>query len=1218
MFNLSVHQQKALDVQRNLAVTAGAGSGKTTVLVDRYLHILLQNPGLNVKEVLAITFTEKATAEMKQRIFNQIEEQFNKSKCRQGRLFEILNQLPEAQIFTIHSFCHQILIRYATEAEINPHFTILKDEDVAELLYQVFRDFLLSFQVDTHPQGSFIKLVFHEFSLKKLRDFFFFFYENRAALYPIIHHAHQLSVAEIQNYWKEIFIKYHTPLLRNFQQHKDFWDHLGKLVKIDIPPNVNGSEQQVRLRKFYEQFHQRVTDPFEQIQAMINIIRDLTKQDGTAYSRVPGGKAVWGEEGLESFKRLSEWAAPWSQNIMTYSDQTEEQYAALHIGLCALFFELLNRCEDQKTGLNALDFNDLQIYTRCLLQKNPLIREQLREQYKWILVDEFQDTDSLQADIIFSLSHDYLGHFDQNRLFIVGDPQQSIFGFRHADVAQFSEYIKEISRQGSQNLPLVIPGEKDPLPSLEIERQGIITLSQNFRSSPQLIQFFNQTFGSIFTADSEFDVPFHKLEPARAQDPSHISFVQLDLFIDQADEKNDFVARQAQRIVETIQQIVSNCDFQKLITEGTEFRLEKIDFGDIALLLRSRTQLQTFEQIFRDYHIPYQTFKGIGFFQKPEIQDLYYILRSIAHPEENFSLVVALRSDYIGLSDVCLYYLSETRGANYWEKLCNLRDYLFGQKEREEILLPDFHQFLKDENLSLKITPGEKQSIQFYINQCQEWHPLAWGGRFGRLLDEVIEKLRIRAVLCLQHDADQKLANVDKFLHYVAEYEQTTSTMLVEFLEMLRKQISGEIREGEAMILGAEENKVKIITYHSAKGMEFPVVFLPLLEDRFHYNQNIFFHRDHGFAFEFDLSKNKKFPRSFACKYLEDRDRKKIEAEEKRLFYVAATRARDYLFLLGTLPKTGKISYQNYLSWLLKAHNLDSPENLLENENPISPVERSFKLNLHHITTSEDTRFLIRPQPPAQEISPFQFTAEEMRYSVVTDERPNGQRYSVTQLMIFREDPQRYYRHFYLSDLPPDFTEEFADEPGGQLWGSLVHHLLEYFFFRTPQDDEKKIDQLLVQFPPEPRELNRFRAKLIKIMRTFRESEFVRQIDKQAAYSEFAVSLRMGPFILQGIFDLLYKNERGDWEVVDYKSNRIKASDVTSFARKYEFQIRTYALLLAALYPQQKNYPVSLFFLEPQKIVRREYSLLEIESSRSEINKLLNELFQYEKSIFSP
>jgi RecB family exonuclease len=111
--------------------------------------------------------------------------------------------------------------------------------------------------------------------------------------------------------------------------------------------------------------------------------------------------------------------------------------------------------------------------------------------------------------------------------------------------------------------------------------------------------------------------------------------------------------------------------------------------------------------------------------------------------------------------------------------------------------------------------------------------------------------------------------------------------------------------------------------------------------------------------------------------------------------------------------------------------------------------------------------------------------------------------------------------------------------------------------------------------------------------------------------------MRIDPFILQGIFDLLYKNTKNLWEVVDFKSNRIKSSEVANFAKKYEFQIRAYALLLAGLYPEQTTYPVSLFFLEPQKIVRREYNLLEIESMRVEISSLLDKLFRYETSIFA-
>ncbi len=362
------------------------------MLVDRYLHILLQNPALNVKEVLAITFTEKATAEMKQRIFNKIEEGFNKSKSLQGRLFEILNQLTEAQIFTIHGFCHHVLKRYATEAKIDPDFSILEDGNVDELLRQVYRDFLLSFQLEDHPLQSYIKIVFQEFSLNTLGDFFRFFYKNQFVLFQFLEKWRSCSPAEIQDYWKEIFITYHTPLLHHFQQHQDFWEHLESLIKVEMDSGAKSLPLQSRFRQFYDLYHQRTTDPFWQIQAIINLIQGLTKKgDGTAYSKPPGGRRDWGEEGLESFKKLSAWAAEWSQKILPYSEQAEERYASLQIGISALFSELINRCEAEKMNLNVLDFNDLQIYTLRLLLNNSRIREQLRQQYKWILVDEFQD-----------------------------------------------------------------------------------------------------------------------------------------------------------------------------------------------------------------------------------------------------------------------------------------------------------------------------------------------------------------------------------------------------------------------------------------------------------------------------------------------------------------------------------------------------------------------------------------------------------------------------------------------------------------------------------------------------------------------------------------------------------------------------------------------------------------------------------------------------------
>ena len=144
--NLTPNQLKALDLNRNLLVSAGAGSGKTTILVNRYLHILLENPQLNVQNILAITFTEKAAAEMKERIFKEISRQFEKNRPKQERLFNLLQQLNNVQISTIHSFCAGVLRQYAIESQLNPSFQILSDYQIEDLLNRTFRNFFLTYR----------------------------------------------------------------------------------------------------------------------------------------------------------------------------------------------------------------------------------------------------------------------------------------------------------------------------------------------------------------------------------------------------------------------------------------------------------------------------------------------------------------------------------------------------------------------------------------------------------------------------------------------------------------------------------------------------------------------------------------------------------------------------------------------------------------------------------------------------------------------------------------------------------------------------------------------------------------------------------------------------------------------------------------------------------------------------------------------------------------
>jgi ATP-dependent helicase/nuclease subunit A len=438
-------------------------------------------------------------------------------------------------------------------------------------------------------------------------------------------------------------------------------------------------------------------------------------------------------------------------------------------------------------------------------------------------------------------------------------------------------------------------------------------------------------------------------------------------------------------------------------------------------------------------------------------------------------------------------------------------------------------------------------------------------------------------------------------------------------LDLLKKQISGEVREGEADILASEEDKVKILTYHSAKGMEFPVVFLPMLEKQFQYNKQILHDNKYGFALKLERSQEDSKINPFAYQFLKGRDEQNICAEEKRLFYVAATRAKDLLYLLGTISSKGNLPQDSYLYWLFKSYEI-SEEVLKEGHSaPDSLGNTGFTVLVHRGEGTNSIKKSKIHSVPWEE-SAIQLKAQDIENIKPLVEKPSFQTYSVTQLMIFREDEKRYVQHFYLNDgkLKLSPTEmEFVDEPGGEMWGSLVHKMLENYYLRSKEDDLDKLRQLAQVFNFNVEDKKTV-IQLTDILEKVRAAKFSKSIIPEQASSEFSIELRLENFILKGIFDLLYKNSEGLWEIIDYKTNRIKTAETASLAKKYAFQMRTYGLLLANLYPDQQIYPVSLLFTEPMIKEEFSFNLLEIEETRLETIKLLNKIYQYENKIFHP
>ncbi len=1223
MNHLTENQLKALDLQRNIALTAGAGSGKTTVLVNRYLHILFSQPELSVSRILAITFTEKAAAEMKERIFREVEQRFRQNQKFRNRLFAILQELHQAQIFTIHAFCNNLLKQYPVEAGIQPDFLILEDVQQAEFFQRTFRDFFQQYGSDPEEPLRLQQLALSAFTLREIKRFLQIIYDQRAILLPFLKQTARLTPEEILEQWKEHYVRFHRDALREFLQDRTLLNTLQQL-SASHPHDVL-SEQVERLLD-------SSTSEQEQIQIISMLLRRLLTSQGTAYRRV--NKNTWNGPDKELFREASRLAEKYGQRFWYWDAETNRRYPEIIAGLSRIAHDFLQFADIARARMNALDFDELQIRAIQLLEHHPEIRERLHQRFRHVLVDEFQDTDVLQSRLIELLTKREDEPIPPGKLFFVGDAKQSIYGFRHADLRIFQEFTRRI-RQTATPRPFHHPETGEALPASPEEESGIINLQQNFRSDPALIAFFNHFFETLFTASGEFEVPFQKLIPARTALPGLNSQAHLHILIsDQTDTltKSEIISREADYVAQLIHRIVEQNPLRRQVISGSSESTRPIQYGDVAILLRGRTHLEALITALRQHRIPHQTYKGKGFFRQQEVQDLYYLLRWLAQPEDDFALLTFLRSEFAGLTDNTLFHLSQVEGATYWERFRKLVAFREGQLSARETFRNDFTQFLEKTGQMAEIPPDQQHAMA-YLNRCfREWQPLAQTSRFTQLLDTVMESLHIRALLAAQKDGSQKLANIDKFVRFVQEYQLSRSALLMDLLEALENQIRGEGHEGEATILEQEENKVQILTYHSAKGMEFPVVILPFLNQRFMLNsrQTVFTDQLHGFSMVPGSLKNRKVEQQgerteqqepFIHQWLKQREEAKKLAEEKRLLYVAATRARDHLWMIGAVNSYGKVETPSYLKWLCERYALEPL--------PAESQQRTIPLTEHHQLQVQFIPFsAVTTREPAEESvnepleEPFSLPEFHPEYHEVVPEPPGGQVYSATQLMIFQENPDRYFHHFYLQDyriLPPAVEFDYQDEPGGALWGSAVHKLLEDFPARPAEQDARKIEWIIRRYFPEPAaQPEEIRKRLHELMVRLRKSELVTLLSAPEQFSEFSADLRMGPFILQGIFDRLFRNREGLWEVLDFKTNRISPARVAETARKYRFQVEAYALLLSRLYPEQKRFPVTLFFLEPMESVRTEFTPIELQGIHRNVLELMQELYRRERELFSP
>ena len=982
------NQKKAHDLNRHISVTAGAGSGKTAVLVHRYLKILLEE-NLPPNQVVAITFTEKAAAELKQRIINEVNARL-KEEPHSAQLERIKIGMLSAQISTIHAFCARILREYPIEADVDAGFSVLQGIQQRLILREII-DFTLREIADRPDRDeNREKLVdlLRIFGKTRLEQHLYELINQREMVDRLIRGLYCQTDSEVLEGWHEFVQRQLARSLTDQFPIEDWSRCLNNVLAVARGRNAAEVQELVAdIRPNMEP--QEAVSPLREIAALI------VTQSGTISKRDFLGLRVE----TNTIEGEIDFLVRAANHLLSFPVFTDDDKLLIRVTrlLIDVYDEVQRAYEDRKRQAGQLDFDDLQIKVRDLLQQEESICKQLAPRYPYIMVDEYQDTDHLQYEIIKLLSSD----FQSGNLFIVGDQNQSIYRFRGADVRVFDQTRREIIEYQSA-LTKDFTWKDEILETSDLERRGTLRLPENFRLLRNLVGVVNLIFESLMKGRNEFEVEYESLIHGRSTDqPGDVELLISSR--EEAEGESDPPADENELIVARLRHLVGTGEtVWKDDGEGEKPR--SIQYGDIAILIRSRTRLPEIESALLEAEIPYKITGGIGFYQRQEIYDIGNYLQFLTNQANDVALAGVLRAPFFGVSDVELYEIAQPPSErSFWEKV---QDYV-AQTDR---------------SLTLPISEAV-EILRSHLEICHRIPP-------SELIRKIVNDTGMVGVLSVGQSGEQRWANYEKLLEIAREFERSGVTDLHDFLGRLNELIEEEEREGQATT-PLTADAVEIMTIHAAKGLEFPVVILPNLGRRAtRPDQQPLIDDQLGIGFN-PANPDKNYTESApgATRLMRERVTNKRVAEEQRLFYVATTRARDRLILSGTLDEKGEA--REWLGWLFDALEISGMPSESELLYPttiqmLSGEEETtipFNLPIRIIKSPNELDYDEAEVPPPSQLT--EFPAVHINSLIPSSVDAST---SVTELTTYVHCPTRFYlQHQMQVPIPASIPEENSE-----------------------------------------------------------------------------------------------------------------------------------------------------------------------------------------------
>jgi ATP-dependent helicase/nuclease subunit A len=1208
-------QQTAISTEgRSLLVSAAAGSGKTSVLAARCVRLITEGDSpCDIGELLVVTFTEKAAAEMKERIARSLA-RFH-AATSDPHAAKQLAMLDRANISTIHGFCSRLLRQHFQLLGLDPEFSILDADEATLLKLETARN-LFAERYDAEHDDAFRKLIdcYADGDDERLIRQVIDIYDTLCSVADsggwLLHARDRIAEAiRLPMDQSELGREYLAYVARQLQSVISECVDAGKAVK------AFGS---------FKDYEEMLRDLYRTLVHWMAVLKQdgldaLAEESGSVeFPRLKSmsndipNKAV-AQDRLGSVRKMVK-DGIWRQCLKFTTAEWKDGLARTlpHLDvLISLVVEFAEKYTAAKDEDCRLDFADLELLAlRALKDSNSpelkpsAVARGYHSQFKHVLVDEYQDINEVQDAILTLISREC----DAGRagvvpnLFCVGDVKQSIYRFRLAEPARFLRRRDEYSKPDSHG--------------------QLIDLKENFRSRAPLLEAINGVFERLMTkasADLDYDQS-QRLEPGLP----YPDFREVPMFIGApielhllpkeppsadaaSDDDLDRSEREAVLVGRRILKLVGRGDAAaKNIVDrtGPTPVARPVRFSDIVILMRSmRFKADTLAAVLRGMGIPVHTESVTGYFEATEINDVLALLHVLDNQRQDIPLAAVLRSPLLNLPDAESNF-ARIRLAYTGEPPVPF--HLAVQKYAEE----------KTDALSEKL-----RAIQ---SQLEKWRQDARQRPVAELLWAVYEQTGYLAFNAGLSNGEQRQANLIE-LHdrarQFATFRRQGLTRFLAFLEKLKKDSD----LGQASIASEADDVVRIMSIHKSKGLEFPVVFLPDLGKAINQQDSqgsILLDRSAGIGLQVvDEHRQIRYP-SLAWTVVQQRIRQQTLAEELRVLYVAMTRAKEHLILMGTTAEDAVDRWT--LRWAdhngsIPAESVLAARNVLDWIGPVAILTGGFAIHPH---TAEEVAGWSIADTRAPKMSADQLAMAALKpigpvpvmsraVQSVIDRL--GQKYdhadaaltpaaaSVTSL-VKKSAPAPASSSSGTAALPSQSVDRLLRKPAflvGALpldaadKGTATHAVLEHFQFDADAGDvHAQIDKLVAE-----RKLTAELAAVVDIpaIEWFLQSEIGQLLRSRAhelkrelpVYFSSTTTGADEPAdhpMVRGRIDLMLPTDTG-WLIVDYKTDHVEGPEIETRAMFYAAQLKLYQDAVERI-TGQKVVGSALVFLHPKEIRR--------------------------------